>query len=614
MRALLWTLGIALLLIAVAIIALPLLIDEKALVAIAARQVKERSGIELSVDGAASLSLFPRLSLVSTEVRVEVPDQGSRIQARRLATGVALLPLLRGTVEIDSVIVEGLRIERRLDSEAAEAVAADTTALSNAELDAYYALRRRMRESAGAEAAASALAAPLAFEVGELALTDIRVVSVDDAGEVLSELQLRRLHSRDLNLDGRAMPLSAEIAIPGEAPVAIQLNGAFSADLDAETIALKHLEAQISGATREPLTLTVAGAVNLATQVADVELALRSGALEGGGTLRYARFESPQIDAALALTELNPALLMLAGQESASASAAGAAPDQSDSALPLHALRLIDTRASLTIEQVVLGAHTLRDVDARLRVLDGVASLDPVSAAVHGGQIEFNAVFNGRYNQASLRTAGGLRALDVGRAMQALEAQLAATGTANLAWTLEARGATRDALTRSLAGPVSVTTQAVTLRKLALERLFCQGVALVNRQPLSAEFPADTAFEALGAEIQLADGIARLDPFTARLSAIDLRGDGALDLNSQDLHANFRAQLAAGLAERDPACRINERYARLRWPVECRGNLAEDPGSWCRVNVDEVIRDLAENEVKRKIGQEAEKLLKKLFE
>lgn len=610
MRALLWTLGIALLLIAVAIIALPLLIDEKALVAIAARQVKERSGIELSVDGAASLSLFPRVSLVSTEVRVEVPDQGSRIQARRLATGVALLPLLRGSVEIDSVIVEGLRIERRLDSEAAEAVATDTTALSNAELDAYYALRRRMRESAGAEAAASALAAPLAFEVGELALTDIRVVSVDDAGEVLSELQLRRLHSRDLNLDGRAMPLTAEIAIPGEAPVSLQLSGAFSADADAATIALKHLEVQISGATRDPLTLTVAGAVNLATQVADIELALRSGALEGGGTLRYARFESPQIDAALALTELNPALLMLAGP----ASAAGVAPDRGDSALPLHALRLIDTRASLTIEQVVLGAHTLRDVDARLRVLDGVASLDPVSAAVHGGQIEFNAIFDGRYNQASLRTAGGLRALDVGRAMQALEAKLAATGTANLAWTLEARGATRDALTRSLAGPISVTTQAVTLRKLALERLFCQGVALVNRQPLSAEFPADTAFEALGAEIQLADGIARLDPFTARLSAIDLRGDGALDLNSQDLHANFRAQLAAGLAERDPACRINERYARLRWPVECRGNLAEDPGSWCRVNVDAVIRDLAENEVKRKIGQEAEKLLNKLFE
>ena len=438
------------------------------------------------------------------------------------------------------------------------------------------------------------------------------MVSVDDAGEVLSELQLRRLHSRDLNLDGRAMPLTAEIAIPGEAPVSLQLSGAFSADADAATIALKHLEVQIGGATREPLTLTVAGAVNLATQVADIELALRSGALEGGGTLRYARFESPQIDAALALTELNPALLMLAGP--AGTGAAGAAPERGDSALPLHALRLIDTRASLTIEQVVLGAHTLRDVDARLRVLDGVASLDPVSAAVHGGQIEFNAIFDGRYNQASLRTAGGLRALDVGRAMQALEAKLEATGRANLAWTLEARGATRNALTRSLAGPVSVTTQAVTLRKLALERLFCQGVALVNRQPLSAEFPADTAFEALGAEIQLTDGIARLDPFTARLSTIDLRGDGALDLNSQELHANFRAQLAAGLAERDPACRINERYAGLRWPVECRGNLAEDPGSWCRVNVDAVIRDLAENEVKRKIGQEAEKLLKKLFE
>ncbi|MEM9313184.1 MAG: AsmA family protein, partial [Pseudomonadota bacterium] len=74
-----------------------------------------------------------------------------------------------------------------------------------------------------------------------------------------------------------------------------------------------------------------------------------------------------------------------------------------------------------------------------------------------------------------------------------------------------------------------------------------------------------------------------------------------------------RAQLADGLGELDPACRINERYAELRWPVECKGNLSGDPGDWCGVNATEIVKDLAEGELKRKAGEEAGRLLKNLF-
>ena len=63
----------------------------------------------------------------------------------------------------------------------------------------------------------------------------------------------------------------------------------------------------------------------------------------------------------------------------------------------------------------------------------------------------------------------------------------------------------------------------------------------------------------------------------------------------------------------DPACRVNERYASIEWPVACKGNLGTDPAEWCGVDTREIIEEMAKNEAKRKIEKEAGRLLDKLF-
>ncbi|EAQ96634.1 AsmA family protein [Congregibacter litoralis] len=617
MRVLLWVLGVPLVLIILAAILVPLFLDEEALVEIAAERIKEQSGAELRIDGDASLSLFPKVALSASAVSLNVPDSKTRIVADSFSAGVALMPLFRKSVEIDSIRVDGLTLSAEaVDEEAAKAEAMDTTTLSNSELDEFYAVRAQARAKAQAEAAASVLAVPLALEVGELSLADIHVITVDSDGQPISELQLRQLTAKDLNIDGRPVPLTAEVIIPSgddKDPMSITLAGEFRTNLNAETLNLDSLNLRVTGATPDPITLGLSGEFALDTQVADLKLELQTGDLKGSGTLRYASFESPQIDADLALTELNPALLVLAGPDAGAEVADSEASADGDTSLPLNALRMIDTRAKLRIDSVVLDAHRLTDVNAQLRVADGVATLDPVTAQVHGGKIDFSAVFNGRYNLATLTTEGGVTALDVAQAVAAMELGMEARGIANLEWSLEGGGESSDALTQSLTGPISFTTEDITLAGIAMEKMFCTGVALVNQESLSAEFPADTRFEALKAEIMLKDGVATLNPLTAQLPAVGLQGTGNVDLESQDLRASFRAQLSAALGELDPACRINERYADLRWPVECKGNLADDPASWCGVNTTEIIKDLAEGELKRKATDEAGKLFNKLF-
>ena len=76
-----------------------------------------------------------------------------------------------------------------------------------------------------------------------------------------------------------------------------------------------------------------------------------------------------------------------------------------------------------------------------------------------------------------------------------------------------------------------------------------------------------------------------------------------------ELAETVAAKLGAGLVKLDPACKINERYAAIDWPVACKGKISGDPAEWCGVDTGKIIADMATYEAKRKLKKEAGKLL-----
>lgn len=71
--------------------------------------------------------------------------------------------------------------------------------------------------------------------------------------------------------------------------------------------------------------------------------------------------------------------------------------------------------------------------------------------------------------------------------------------------------------------------------------------------------------------------------------------------------------MSPALAELDPACRVNKRLTDIEWPVKCKGSLADEPAKWCGVDVEEIVADMARNEVQRKVKKEASRLFDKLL-
>lgn len=593
---------------------LPLLLDTEKLVTVAATQLEKQTGATLVVNGEAKLSLFPTLGFQLSDAILTAPgEQAAELEVGTLEIGVELMPLVSGKVEIQTIGAESVTITMIAPP---EQPTIETSDLTDAQLDVFYAKRKEAIAKAADEAGSgAALALPLALNVQRLWLRDVTVRTIGEGDDKDSVVQLVELEATGLNLDAQPIPLQAIVLLPEEA-ITIALAGSVSINQSEGIAELESLSVTISGALADPLTLTASGQVNIANQIADLQLAMETGTTRGDGKLRYASFESPQIDAVMALNQFNPALLALAGPEAAENVDA---PDETsgstgDEPLPLDALRLIDTRAQLTVESVIIDVHTITDVKVEVRAVEGVVTLSQLSGTVHEGRLAMDATLNGRLSTATVDMRGALTGLNIASALAAMEAEPIASGLANLDFTLTGRGATQNELITNLAGPIILTTEAVELQGIGVEKMLCQAVALVNQESLSAALPENSAFRALRADLALKEGKIRLDPLTAELEGVSLKGEGNVDLLNQNLNAVFSARLSPDLAELDPACRVNERYTDIDWPVSCEGNINGDPAKWCGVDTAAIIEDMATKEVKRTVEKEASKLLDKLFD
>ena len=134
-RIILITLAALLFLVVAAALLVPLVLDEDKLLAMASDTLQEETGATLTVAGDRELSLFPVLGVSLQEAALTMPGaEEPGLRARSLSIGVRMMPLLTGTVKIDSIELDGLSLKTVSTAEKTPAV--DTSKMSDEELDA----------------------------------------------------------------------------------------------------------------------------------------------------------------------------------------------------------------------------------------------------------------------------------------------------------------------------------------------------------------------------------------------------------------------------------------------------------------------------------------------
>jgi uncharacterized protein involved in outer membrane biogenesis len=597
-------LAVPLALLLLAVILIPLLIDEQRLLAIAAEAARRETGAELRVEGDAALTILPRLAIDLEEVSLRDPGATEPLfSAQKLAITLRRWPLLAGEVVVDGVELGGLRLV--IDSTEAEPAAAE----DRAERDV--------------DRGTAVAAAPLALQVARLSVTD-SLVTLRQPGATRS-VTINSLEAVDLNPAGRPMAVEADVAVQPTAdadPIALRGSAALALNAEREELVLDAAQLEVVYPGMAPLRLQLSGKVNGAVEQADLVIALQQEQMRADGTLRYAGADSPQIDADLQVSTLDPLLLLLAGPEAGDAVAERESPE----ALPLAALRAVDSRVRLTVARSAYGAHTVTDLVLALRAVGGIVEVEQLAGAVHGGQFAVQGRLDARQESARINATGTLSGLDLAALQTALAIEGAPSGRLDAKASVTTGGATLPDLLAQIQADLELKVDGGDLKgggtvryaaqkspqidaKLIMNRfdpalLLLAGpeaappeedAAASGELPLDALRRVDTRAElAIGeviygphtllnlrTSLRAVDGVARINTLTGQVhggaldlkASLDATGDEATLWTRGTLTGVDLTRLLAAI-EVDPAL---SGAADLDWKLNSRGNT---PDAW----------------------------------
>jgi len=633
MLVILWILGGLIALGLIAMLLLPMLIDEQALIDLAQEQVRTNTGGELIVGGEAELSFFPRFGIRLEDTSLNLPaqsefDQSITASIQTLDVGLALLPLLSGNVDVGTILISGVKAEIT-EPQALPPAPEPQPIMSDREWEKRGELirqtkarekQRQLNEQQGITG--------VAIIAEALQIEDISVIMRTRDGKLANEIAVEDLTLSGVNTRNDPMSLEGHLRVLGDgsaAPLELDLNGFIRLASDFTAIQLENLQTNIEGALTQPVSSSLSGKFVMSPAKADFTL---TAVLPGGdvnGALTWAALESPEIKldlttARLDTDQLQPAPAPVGGSNRPDPQPTANTQKRGESVavpLPVGPLRDLDLELRINADALIAAGQTITDAQVSMRVRDGVAEIDYLRGVLHQGQLDTRIALNARRPVVEAEVKGGLKGVNMNSLLASLGNADAASGRIEMGWDLETEGATSDDLVASMDGDLNVAGQDLVLEKVSVQALICSAVAVVNKIPPIAGLPSNTPITDLSLSVDFDEGVGDIEKLRFATPGVVMRGEGDISLSTLDFGFRLEGQVNNEIMEVSPLCVIDQRYAGVDWPVDCQGSLAAESPAKCKVDVATIAQQIIENEAKQQvqdmIEEKAGSLIKKLF-
>lgn len=281
--------------------------------------------------------------------------------------------------------------------------------------------------------------------------------------------------------------------------------------------------------------------------------------------------------------------------------------------IPLGLIAELDVDGSLTMQEVILTKQVIRPFNAAVQARDGLVNITRFEGGMFGGQLAATGQIDARTRPVTLSAKKKLTGMDTMAMQEAYDVAPQLRGAINLDMDVRATGNSMQQWMSSLNGRASFDVSDGALLGINLEQKLCQAIALVNRESLGAPVGSqDTPFSALKGNFRIVDGTVVNENLVADLPGITAKGRGEIVLPTQRLDYHLGLVLKGDNVEMpDSACRVNQRYVGVEWPIRCSGYL-HNAASSCAVDTEAVTQlagQLLGNEAKRKLGDKLEEKL-----
>ena len=637
MLVILWILGGLVALIVLAMLVVPMFIDEQALIEMAQEQVRASTGGELLIEGETELSLFPRFGLRLENTSLDLParsdyDQQINASIRELDVGLSLLPLLSGNVDVGTIVISGVTADIT-EPQALPPAPEPLPIMSDRQWEKRGELiRENKAQERQRQLAEDAAVVAVAIVAEAVRIEDITLILRTRDGSLSNQIKIDALTLSGVNTSNELMELEGVMTVLGDGSaqlLGITLDGGIRVASDFSKIQLDNLSAEVTGALTQPVTSTLTGEFLMKPAKADFKL---DATLPGGditGQLVWSALESPEIKvnvltARLDVDQIQPAAAPAASPENADAPAKSSAPNPSQAGqspppvpLPVGPLRDLDLELRVTANQLIAAGQSITDAQVLMRVLDGIADIQYIRGVLHEGQLDTRIALNARRPVVEAEVKGGLKGVNMDLLLGSLGNQDAASGRIEMGWDLATQGETSGDLVAALDGDLSAGGQDLVLKKVSIQALVCSAVAAVNKIPPITGLPNNTPITDLSLAIDFDDGAGDIEKLRFATPGVEMKGSGAVDLKTLDFGIRLEGQVNNDIMQVSSLCVLDQRYSGVDWPLDCSGNLASESGANCKLDVASIAQQIIENEAKQQvqdaIEEKAGSFIKKIF-
>lgn len=228
---------------------------------------------------------------------------------------------------------------------------------------------------------------------------------------------------------------------------------------------------------------------------------------------------------------------------------AGTAKPAADAPIDLAALKGLNLNGQVRVGQLVVSSIKLDKLQLGLRAAGGRLDLNPVSAALYGGNLAGTAAVTAGTTPAANQFAvkQQLTGVNIGPLLRDVADKDMLEGRGNVALDVQASGATVGALKRALAGNANFNLKDGAIKGINLAESFRKVKSLLGAksQEQGASKADKTDFTELSGSFIIRNGVAHNEDLSAKSPFLRLTGAGDIDIGASQMDYLAKAAIVS---------------------------------------------------------------------
>lgn len=597
MRRILTTLMILLVVLIAGLSSLVLLVNPNDFRSYMVKQVEDRSGYQLQLDGSLRWHVWPRLSILSGRMALTAPGASEPlVRADNMRLDVSLLPLLSHQLQVQQVMLKGAVIQLTPQTEAIVAqnapVAPKGTSLPQDAQEHGWSF-----DIAGLQVVDSVLV--FQHEDDEqITVRDIRLQMEQDARHQATIDFSGRINrdQRDLNLN-----ISANLQA-----------GDFPHHLDAE---LSQISWKLQGADLPAQGISGNGSVNArwlddskTLSFSGLNLTANDSTVTGSGSVILS--DTPVWALNLQSDKLNLDNLLLHSDIATGTGAQKAqtavkqprpviASDTDEQ--PYQGLLGFNGTLMMTANTVNWRGMPFSNVAIEADNQQGLLRISRLEGALDGGQLSLPGTLDARGQIPQAKFQPKLENVQIGSLLKAFNYPIEMVGKLSMAGDFSGSVIDANRFRRDWQGQGHIELRDVRTEGLNFQQLVQQAVERSSDVRGQDNYDSATRLDLLTTDLSLDNGVMSFDNMKGESTLMALTGKGALDLMKEEGDMQFAIQVIGGWQGQGKLVDVLKSTAI---PLRVYGKWSELNYS---LQVDQVLRRHLQNEAKRRLNDWADR-------